>query len=375
VTCVRAHTPRAPASETVLQDREVAVRAGLAIGAVMALAVIGCGGDGDADGGDGATVFDSPLGDYLGGSDYDEDAARAEQLAVEQAVAECMVAEGWEYQPVDQSQFSGDDFPQPEVNPADDPVAYGERYGYGVVWNYEVFTLPRLQGGEDPFQFEDPNQDYVASLEQSEIDAYYASLYGDQTGFAEGEEYVPPPLEEQGCQGKARKEVVGERPYDNPDIQQRINEYYENANSDPRIEAANDVWVECMVEDLGSTELTGGLRLTGPQDIDNYLSILVAEAMGQEVLPVDPDTGEPIGEYDESLGYSAIGNADGSGFAFIGPEAEIAPDDLAALREREIELWKLDYGCQQDAEINDVRIEVERDLVAELEAEFPLGEG
>jgi hypothetical protein len=133
---------------------------------------------------------DSPLSQLMGWYDFDEDEGRAQELAIQQAMVECMKDDGWTYLPVDSSQGAVE-YAEPEIDPASDPEAYGERYGYGVVLNYELYTVPRLESGVDPgAEFVDPNQEYVEGEEDP--NAVVAS----------------PPLEEQGCQGKAQPELA-----------------------------------------------------------------------------------------------------------------------------------------------------------------------
>src|SRR5690606_37072958 len=135
------------------------------------------GDDGEADGGD----TDSPLAALLGWeANPIED--RRRQLEVEELTSACMRDQGFEYEPVDWSA---------QANPEDglqftDPVAFGEKYGYGVMRSYELYEIG--DGGESQV-VEDPNQEYVAGLSPDEQNAYYEALHG--AGFEE-------PMEEEG---------------------------------------------------------------------------------------------------------------------------------------------------------------------------------
>ena len=84
-------------------------RAPFATGACVALAVLlaACGGGGsDEPAADLDDPTQGPLAKLLG---YDISPAdqRAKELEVQQALVECMKAEGWEYQPVDHSSMGG----------------------------------------------------------------------------------------------------------------------------------------------------------------------------------------------------------------------------------------------------------------------------
>ncbi len=61
---------------------------------------------------------------------------RRQELEIQEKVADCMQAEGWEYTPVDWSA----QMPESDVDMSD-PEAYGEKYGYGVMYNYETYEL------------------------------------------------------------------------------------------------------------------------------------------------------------------------------------------------------------------------------------------
>ena len=78
--------------------------------------------------------------------------------------------------------------------------------------------------------------------------------------------FVSPPLEEQGCYGQAQLAVYGEDPANDPEIQERMNEYWEGQLDDPRIDAANEVWAECMADEVEGLEV-GGEQVTRPDQV------------------------------------------------------------------------------------------------------------
>ena len=350
------------------------------VGAVALLALSACGGGGDGGSGD-ATA--NPLADLMGWSDFDPVESRRQELAVEEAVVACMRDEGFEYQPQDvSSQFDSGGGEEDFALRQDSPEAYGEKYGYGVVRNYELYEEPNIgeDDGLDGPTFVDPNEDYVMSLSDSERDAYYEVLYGapqeeqiyDETD-PEGTqaEYLSPPLEEQGCQGTARLDVVGEDPTNDPEIQRALDDVFSAQQNDPRMETAENDWLDCMGDVTADYDLPDGTTLDGVGSMYQIVESLKAAAMGQEMVPLDPDTGMPIGDYDESDMNSSFQNEDGTGYAVLGEQKIIPEDALERLRADELALWAKDWGCQEDAGIQDLRIQVEQDAVDDLVARFP----
>lgn len=58
-----------------------------------------------------------------------------------------------------------------------DPQGFGEKYGYGVMYDYELYET-----GDGPIDggFEDPNQEYIMGLSPAEQEAFNRALYGVQ---------------------------------------------------------------------------------------------------------------------------------------------------------------------------------------------------
>ena len=373
------------------------VRIGLLL--IAGVVVVGCG-DPDAVSSEPTA---SPLAELMGwDQQYNEVEARAQQLEQEEVVATCMREEGFEYTPVDYS-AQGPQVVDDAAELYNDPKAFGEKYGYGVVHNYELWEEPNFNAdGElsysDSGGFEDPNWEYQQTLSPSEQEAYQELLYGDQSMyemsaeevFIEGDSAIAEdapaatatavmvPIEEQGCYGKASAEVYGEQPYQDPEIQERMNEYYENQQADPELEAAFEDWLTCMVDQLGNLEdmaENDGLAImtiTKPDySMYSYVDGLKQIAQGLEMFPMDPDTGMPIGDVGDKQMYSGNSNEDGTGWASVGTPKPISETDLEALRQRELELWKVDFGCQEDVDLAGIRERGEQRLVDELIADFP----
>lgn len=342
------------------------VRGGRAI-AVGLLVVAGCGGGGEGSSDEGP----SPLAELMGWQPEEPAEQRRKELEREQKVAECMRAEGWEYEPVDWS-AQMPDMPAEELDLINDPQAYGEKYGYGVVRNYELYEAEGIESGEGPGmgrEFEDPNQDYVESLSQSEMEEYYATLQGDPDIWGDPDEdgmMVAPPLEEQGCYGQAQLAVYGEDPMSDPAVQERLNEFWEGQEDDPRLKAAHDEWRECMAEELDGVEVMGE-PVTRPEQMYQVLDERKMAALGLEQREIDPD--DPDAYEDVYMSYSE--GEDGPEIGWFGTPEPISDADLEELREAEMAMWRIDNECQEEAGVREVQRRIEQELVDELVAEFP----
>ena len=117
--------------------------------------------------------------------------------------------------------------------------------------------------------------------------------------------------------------------------------------------------------------LDDGMSVERAESMYEVINVLKAVAMGQEILPLDPETGEPIGDYDDSQGYSSSQNEDGTGFAYVGEQRIIPEDALERLRAEELALWRQDWDCQNEADIQKLRLQAEQDAVDDLVARFP----
>lgn len=337
-------------------------RASLATGACIALTVLlaACGGGGsDEPAADLNDPTQGPLAKLLG-FDVSPADQRAKELEVQQVLVECMKAEGWEYQPVDYSAMNGS-FTEEFEEQISDPQAYGEKYGYGVVRGYE------LQPDFSSSGFEDPNMDYLNSLTMAEQQEYNAALYGEQSfveadAIVEGDEgeateFVMPSLEEQGCYGQAQLEVYGESPLNDPDMQERLNELFEDSESDPAMTEAYESWASCMAERDPSYEFAN------PNEVINGFYDRLNTLQGFE----------PFDEAGDGSGGVIV-----SGTSSDGPtdeQLEIDEADLEELRQDELSTWADDWACQQEVDLAQIRRDVEQRLADDLVAEFPeLGE-
>lgn len=332
-------------------------RSGSVMIAVSLLAACGAEGSGS----EAADPVD-PLAELMGWDIQESPAEqRALQLQSEEAVQACMRAEGFEYTPIDyEAQFGGND---EDAELYADPKAFGEKYGYGVVHNYEQYEEPYISGeGEGGFGgpiFEDPNQEYVDSLSEREREDYYAVLHGDQSFYeeepAEDGVYAAPPLEEQGCSGKAQGEVYGDRFQIDPEIEARLTDYFTSATDDPDFAAATEDWKACMIDDdpdVFESDVEG-FSVETPDQMYQLMDFEKAAAMGMRITDYESD------------------DSGGSGYSSDGDQKPIPDDELEALRARELALWKVDQGCQEQADIPGIQRRVQQRIVDELRADFP----
>ncbi|RZS57509.1 hypothetical protein EV141_1222 [Microcella putealis] len=213
---------------------------------VLTLAACSPGGDGPTE-----DEFYSPLNEYLsaawGGDLSEEDwmaQAEEDQRIREEIVAECMAEQGFEYIPVVDigwGSSSGD-----EWNP--DDREWVAQWGYGAV------RYPGMNDVPDPDeQMVDPNQEYVESLSESEMTAFYEALYGPQPTEEELNEdgSYDYNWETAGCQGFAENEISGENPIDSDEhkpLMDAINELYMQMETNPAFAEVDAEWVTCMAD-------------------------------------------------------------------------------------------------------------------------------
>lgn len=314
------------------------LRTGASVALVGLLALAGCSDDKKSEGGDGKPE-EGPLSKIINSAwgEQDQEFYEKQQVDVENLVAECMAAEGFEYVPQDYSSMvsvGADDFADQNTE------EWVAKNGYGMTMGME--PEEEVDPDAEPTdEWKDPNGDYVATLSEGEATAYYEALYGVQnTEMTEEdmEEYVYN-WEDGGCQGSAQHEISGamEDIYSDPqfeDINEAMSELYTAAQADPRVTEAAAEWASCMA-DAGYTDFAT------PEDA--FSSINEAQ---NEMYNWEGDTGE---EYTE-------------------PSAE----QIAELRKLEIATAVADFACKQkvdwDKTVQKVQFELEETFVKDNKA-------
>ncbi len=173
------------------------------------------------------TLAPTPMEALLGTREEQE----ARQRQVEDNVAQCMAALGWQYTPVD-----------PTVAPGEPGTAeFRERYGYGITTFIGATPDPAI---DEP----DPNAAYVATLGAVEQERYLNDLYGPPDEEASGDETttIVAGAAPAGCQGQARSFVYTDVPTLNGDAQQRLDAALGSIRGDPRVVAATADWAACV---------------------------------------------------------------------------------------------------------------------------------
>ena len=314
--------------------------AAAAVAAALALTLAGCGGgDKNSDGPEEPELgpLDKIFQDIYG--DWDEEQGQAQQMRVEEIVAECMAEQGFEYIPVDYSQ-QGFTMTSEDLDVEWGSREFAEKYGYGATtdpWGNEAAMA------EPPDQeWVDPNQDYVMSMSETEQAAYYSALYGDQDYPEEGEEdeWVYD-WTTAGCQGRAQHEVYESAPgLDDETYQalmEEMNTMWEGIMSDPRLTELNALWATCMSE-------AGHPGFASVDDAQNSIYDQLNGVWDTAYADIPPDAGE--GEW---------------------AAAQSRVDDLmAAITPLEIELAVADFDCREEVDY----VKVQQDVNAELQQRF-----
>ncbi len=318
------------------------------------------GDDTDTGDGDGESweTYESPIGSFLGAPSFAPDEDSDDQFIemerqVQQMVVECMTAQGFEYYPEDPEQFIGFD------GGLDDDWGSEE---WAATWGFGITTMafgqsqvgPDLLGypdddifpADDGQQTEDPNQVYVSSLSEGEIEAYYAALWGEQPEFDETatqeeidayfEDYVPT-----GCYPEAQEEIFaaefggGEAMVSfEEEFGDQLEQIYERVEADPRIEERRQAVDACLI-DAGQQPLpeNGDVWLLFEDDL-NALQDEVWGAFDEQFFD------EEGGEIAEDVGgVTETDEEGGDPFEYVQPELN---DDqkqrLGALQEAELAL-------------------------------------
>ena len=297
----------------------------IAVGLILVLS--GC-----ASGQDTADKLDpmkSPLAEYyasLYGSGDQEDFA-TQQKKVEELVAACMADEGFEYVPVDQSQYGS----YTEDDGVDrNTTEWVAKNGYGMTTQNDSPPMP----DPEQEQFVDPNQPYVESLSATEQTAYYETLYGvsptEEEAASEDFEYT---WENGGCQGAAQHEVRPQ-PYEDAKYKpllDKMNTIYEKVQGDPVIAELDATWSSCMAD-------AGYSSYSKKQDAMN--------AVNDEVNSLyQSETGEPP-----------------------------ADDELERVQKLEIDIAVADFACSEKIDYQDksltVQFALEEQFIADNKTEL-----
>ncbi|MBD7957023.1 hypothetical protein H9651_05200 [Microbacterium sp. Sa4CUA7] len=241
------------------------------LGAAVLLVLTGCaGGDADADP---RSTLDYYLGAAWGGdlgTPEQREQLQRESERRDQLVAQCMTAAGFDYVAPGAVGDAG--------APAAAAAAYEpdsrdwvRQYGYGIV------TSPGQADAVSPTgQAVDPNEDYVAGLDDERRAQYYAALYGG----GEGEGAAG------GCHDWAQQELEGDNPLtsgEHAELIEAVNGFYADLQTVPELVELNAQWAACMT---GS----GYAGFSVQRDAETSIAEAVAEYYGRQTAwePDDP---------------------------------------------------------------------------------------
>lgn len=344
--------------------------AGLA--ATAALTLTGCSGIlGSDDDGDRLTI-DSALGmDFGEEQDWAEQERRREEL-----VAECMIAEGWEYIPVEYPDFDTD-----VEYTEDDEIERIEREGMGIAYYYLYPNGNPDDDYVDPWEdWVDPNQEYIESLSQAESEAYWESLYGSDEENAAlqtveidpetGEEYYSQ-YRSGGCQGEAEEEIYsdGGLGFDE-DYWMVMEEFYmeleERVQADGRIQELQAEWTSCMADQGFDYEDQDQYWMEVYEDFQQRADDIVGDDFYSD--PLEGWSQAEIDAFFESATQEEID-------ALFSVDYDLDSNQRAALEDllaEEVEVALAEYECSSGMweQMEDIYADIEEQYVRDHEDEL-----
>lgn len=317
----------------------------VAMAAAAVLTLSGCSGKADEKA---PSYEDGPLTKYFaaidGGGELTDEIFQEQQREIEELVAVCMQKEGFEYKPDTQnygSIMSSDD----EDGPQWGSKEFAEQYGYGFT------DSPGMTSAEEDTQeYVDPNGDYLATLSESEQNAFYETLYGagpteeQMAEMEEGGSYTSDWTQE-GCQGAARHEVGQKQggtqaAYEDPEFADLFAAMQDIWNTENNEEMAklDSEWASCMAD-------------------SGYPDFSKADDAQMSIMEASNELYSGGGEYVE------------------GEEPkEPSKKELDALKKREIELAVADFDCKKKVGYEEKQIkvmhEIEQKFVDENKAQL-----
>ena len=161
------------------------------------------------------------LDDFIPGMQtgpMDESDFRAEEMAIQQQVAECMAAEGFEYIPFVPSDVGGGFGFEEE-----DQGEWVKKYGFGISTFVLMEEEMRYDEESDPWA-DDPNQEIVEAMDEVEQEEYFRLLHGGEPPIIE-----ETPWEEIEAMSPEEQEAFFDEAYRDWEPTGCMNEAYEEA--------------------------------------------------------------------------------------------------------------------------------------------------
>lgn len=263
--------------------------------------------DASADEADDAYLeSDSPLAAYMGFDFNDSDAMVEAQRQIDETVAECMRAQGFEYE---LSATARSETFEDRGSMSD--TEFAAEHGYGLADSM-------LEYAERFTAEADPNMAMVQAMSDTERAAWEAAMYGQPLEDVESASVGPPG----GCFGDAQTEVFGDFAVFQQ-LQPALVTMQEEIEADPRVVAISERWASCM-NDAGYDYTT----TTDARDA-------VAEKIDAFLTTVDPSSPEPTEEEIEELEAIKVEEV-----AIASADVSCIGDDIEEMKEinREYEL-------------------------------------
>ena len=310
------------------------------------------------------------LDDFIPGMQtgpMDESDFRAEEMAIQQQVAECMAAEGFEYIPFVPSDVGGGFGFEEE-----DQGEWVKKYGFGISTFVLMEEEMRYDEESDPWA-DDPNQEIVEAMDEVEQEEYFRLLHGgeppiiEETPWEEIEAMSP---EEQeaffdeayrdweptGCMNEAYEEAYGGEADMAfwEEFGEDFEEFWTRADADPRIVKAQESWSACMAEkghDFANQEAMY-TYLFGTEIGGQYVEGEFQARVNELITWPGDEFGE-VGEggFEDTTVAPTEESEDGEDFEeeefeYYGPEYDL--ELLQPLIDEEISLAVADWECSQD---------------------------
>ena len=275
--------------------------------------------------------------------DASQERFRRWQMSQQELIAVCMANQGFEYVPA--------------LAPGNidivalDEEQYAREQGFGISTRYN--TVDEAPGE----QWVDPNGAIVAAMSDSEEAAYYAALYGEETGLEAGAEESDATFWGGGCQGEAAQEVFGQADEIFRDLESLFSDLEQRVAADPRLADADHGWTACMADRGYDFQTVDELWDTGLDEFHNRYNELVNISN-----PFEGWTDEDIDIFFETQSEEAISDF----YAQNQSEARQGVDQeaLAALQQEERDLAIANYECGEKQR------EVTQEVTEELESQF-----
>ncbi|MBP1326093.1 hypothetical protein JOF28_001325 [Leucobacter exalbidus] len=255
----------------------------------------------------------SPLEEYFQQIDEltsQEDTDTATQFeAIELAVAECMISEGFEYEPEKWVDIESDD--EVDEGPEWGSIDFAKTYGFGIAaWPGSEASDEDTTAEVESEEVVSANQTYYDSLSSSEQDAYLEALYGvdgavaqdpgdltfesdelSDEGFVEENTNAVP-----GCYQKGAEEVTGTGDtaaaiYDDPayqDLWDSLDDFYADLETPKAVETIDAEWQKCMDSKGLAQVATDGRENVAAQLYEEYDNLTVSPD-GVEIIDLDEE--------------------------------------------------------------------------------------